>query len=660
MAALRWLTLILVVAAALRTMGLAYQLPLPAGPDPLGLIAVALRMGTGDLNPHMFTWPAGPFYLMAGCYGAMFVACRVLGVVADAGEFKRWFLDDPSVFFLVARLIMVTVGLISVVMIYRVGRLLGSRRQGLWAAAMLAVTPVEVIFCHYQKAEPLLVLATLAALATLIRWWDRDSAGRAALAGAAIGLACAVKYNAVALVVPAVATLIHHAFGAWQGRWQRRLISRLALGVVCLLVVFFALNPYLLIDAREAWHQLSGQKQLMDVGRDGIHRTPARSYLTLALPTALGWMLYAIYGAGLAWLAVRAIRRRTVEVILVMFVLAYCAAMMTQNLVTAYYPLPMVPALALGAAGMVCAMARRIRPAAWVVGVLLVAPAGRSIILVYELALPSPTFRAEYWIRDNVPAGDRLVHRQWLAPLLSAHRHRIGCYVWPLEPQLHREQVQAFVDRGVRWIVLNTSRTAGHEDELFGPAEAPLAREVQRFDAPRSLLPVSGGGTVILQVCQPAKVPPLARAYGDPEDARPGLRLDATFEGGVTLLGVDPPGSEPIRPGDTVELSTYWRVPGEARGRWLITGEIAGAGGVLGDLTHDLAYGIEPFVSRSVGQACVVSHRILVRVGYRAKPGDYDVRVGLRVVDRRGDLPIVKGPGAPGKRCTAARVSVRR
>jgi len=657
--ALRWLAIILAVAAVLRSVGLTYQLPVPTGPDPEGLINVALRMGTGDLNPHFFTWPAAPFYFLAACYGAMFAVCRALGVVGGVSEFKQWFLDDPSAFYLFTRMIMVTVGLISVAVLYRVGCLLGSRRQGLLAAAMLAVTPVEVIFCHYQKAEPLLVLTTLLALAALIRWWQRDSAGHAALAAAAIGLACAVKYNAVLLVAPAVATWVHHALGSCRGQWLRLLIGRLALGIVCLLAVFFALNPYLLIDAQDALRQLAGQRQLMQGGRGGLHDTPVRSYLTVLLPTGLGWVLCAVYGAGLCWALVGAIRRRGYEILLVVFVLAYAAAMMSQKLVTVYYPLPMVPALALGSAGLICELSRRTRLATWAAGLLLLVPAGRSLVLDYRLALPGPKFRAEYWIRDNVPAGDRLAHRHWLPPLVSAHRRRIGCYAWPQEVKIRREQVEAFVDRGVRWMVLGARNTAGRELELFGPDDAPLAREVRRFEAPPAIFTGQTVGIVVWQVSRPAKVPPLAQVYGDPNAAAPRRRLGVVFEGNVELLGVDPLDDAPMKPGTTVELCTYWRVPADASKRLLVTGEIQGSGGFLGDLTHEFAYGIEPFVGRPNDRACVVADRILIRPGLRARFGEYDVRLGLRDADRRVDLSIVKGSGTGSERCTVARIAVR-
>jgi len=657
---LRWLACILTTAAALRTMGLTYQLPVPAGPDYLMLVGAALRMGTGDLNPHMFTWPAAPFYFLAFCFGVMFLVCRGLGVVANPHDFERWFLEDPSAFFLVTRLIMVAVGLLSVVATYRIGCLLGSRRRGLWAAALLAVTPVEVIFCHYQKAEPLLVLTTLLALGAVIQWWQQDTPRRAASAGAAIGLACAVKYNAVLLVAPALATWIHHTWGTDRRQWIRSLIRRVAPGGLCLVAVFFALNPYLLLDAREALHQLAGQKQFLQAGDSPIHQTPVRSYLTVMFPVAFGWVLYVVYGVGLVWLAVAAVRRRGADTVLLVFVIVSAAALATQKLVTPYYPLPMVPPLALGAAGVFCAVHRRSRSAGWVVGALLLVPAGTSARLVYRLALPDPGFRAEYWIRDNIPAGDRLAHRHWLPPLVPSHRWRLGCYPFPQESRVRREWIEQSIRRGVMWFVLNPRDVAGREEELFGPDHAPLAREVRRFSAPHAYLPLTAEAVAIWKVSSPAEVPPLSEVFPPSGAPSPGRRLDVAFEGGILLTGTDAMEDRPIKPGEAVELGTYWHVPGEAPQHLLITGDLSGGGGYLADLTQELAYGITGFTNRVRGQPVVVRHRVLLRPGYRATPGDYTVRLGLRDAERGTDLPVVAGPEVGKRSCAIARVAVRR
>ncbi len=656
--ALRWLIVIMSVAAVLRTAGITYQLPVPTGPDHSSLIAVSLRMGTGDLNPHWFTWPAAPFYFLAGCFGLMFAVCRVLGVVSGASELKQWFFEDPSAFYLYVRFIMVAVGLVSVAVIYRVGCQLRSRRVGLLAAAILAVTPAEVILCHYQKAEPLLVLTVLLALAALIRWWQHDSMGRALLAGAAIGLACAVKYNAAPLVVPAFAVWLHHAFGDLRGH-GRRLIGRLALGVTGLLAVFIALNPYLLLDAAEAARQLSGQKELMTGGRGGLHETPVRSYFSVVFPVAFGWVLYAAFAAGLAWLTVVSIRRRGVEVLLATFVVAYGGAMMTQRLVTAYYPLPMVPALALGLAGAVDALARRRRLVVWLPVFLLVFPAGRSLILDYQLALPDAVFRAEHWITDNIPSGQRLVHSHWVPPLLAENRYRLACYSWRQNVRLNREELEAMVRRGVMWMVFSQAQATGRESELFGPKERPLAREVKRLEGEKTLLPASSGGVGIWRVCDPAAVPPLVEMLDPSGTVSPRHPLGATFDGGVVLLGTDQPTGVHLDPGQTIELVVYWRVPADEPRKLLATGEFRGRHGVLSDLTHELGYGIVASGETASGSARVFRERILVRANLRAKEGDYQVMLGLRDIGRNEAVPIVDGAGSPGTECEVASLNIQ-
>ncbi|MBN1346055.1 MAG: glycosyltransferase family 39 protein [Phycisphaerae bacterium] len=656
--ALRWLILIMAAAAVLRTAGITYQLPVPTGPDHSSLIAVSLRMGTGDLNPHWFTWPAAPFYFLAGCFGLMFAACRALGVVSDASEMKQWFFEDPSAFYLYVRFIMVATGLVSVAVMYRIGCLLRSRRVGLLAAAILAVTPAEVILCHYQKAEPLLVLATLLALAALIRWWRHDSPWRTVLAGAAIGLACAVKYNAAPLVLPALAAWLHHAFGELRGQ-RGRLLGRLALGVAAMLVVFLALNPYLLLDATEAARQLSGQKELMTTGRGGLHVTPAWSYVFVVFPIAFGWVLYAAFAVGLAWLAVVSVRGRGVEVLLLAFVIAYGGMMMTTRLVTAYYPLPIVPALALGLAGAIDDVARRWRHVVWLSVILLLFPMGRSLILDYRLALPEAISRAEHWVADNIPSGQRLVHHHWLPPLLAANRYRLGCYPWQQNVKLNREDLESIVERGVTWMVFDLSQVAGRESELFGPEDKPLAREIKRFEGQNTLLPARSGGVSIWHVNDPAPVPPLVEVLDPSRAISPRHASGAIFQGDIALLGSDPPTDLHLEPGQIIELCVYWRMPTDETRKLLVTGEFRGQHGVLSDLTHELGYGVIVSAGTASGPARVFRERILVRANLRAKPGEYRVMLGLRDVGSSGAIPVVSGAGSPGTESEVASLNIQ-
>jgi len=660
-AALRWLALILTIAAVLRTVGLTYQLPIPSGPDNIDLVGGALRVGTGDLNPHRFTWPAAPFYFLAICYGVMFLACRALGITASTSEFRQWFFDDPSAFFLVTRLIMVATGLLSVVMIYRIGRQLSDRRRGLWAAAMLAVTPVEVIMCHYQKAEPLLVLTILLAWAAIVRWWQQDSVDRVGIAGAAIGLACAVKYNAALLVVPAAATWIHHASIAGRGLLRQMVLKRLVVGGLVLICTFLALNPYLLLDAREALRQLAGQKEFMQTATSPIHQTPVRSYLTILFPVAFGWMLYAIYGAGFVWLVVRSLRRHGSEAMMVLFVLFYAATMMTQKLVTPYYPLPMVPILALGAAGFCCQIIRKIRLASWGLGLALAGPAGTSLVMAYQLAMPGPSLQAEHWIKSNVPAGNRLAHRHWIPPLLPSTRERLGCYQWPQEPRVVRSQVDELIQKGVHWLVLTTRDVEGREDELFGPVNARSARLAFRVCKPEQFLRMIGGGIDVWEMRGSCAVPPLARGVSDPEEVNPARQLEECFEGGVILIGTDSfDVGRSVLAGNTFELATYWLVPPGDTRRLTIVGDLCGEGGYLAHLSQQFAYGIDEFARRPSSRPCTVIHRLVLRPGYRAKPGDYTVRVGLRDPVAQRDLSIVKGPHAGHRFCELERITVRR
>ena len=77
----RWLTLILLAGALLRTVPIWFGLPYThARPDEETSIGHAIAVLRGDPNPHFFHWPSLTFYVFA----ALFAVCggeEVLGEV---------------------------------------------------------------------------------------------------------------------------------------------------------------------------------------------------------------------------------------------------------------------------------------------------------------------------------------------------------------------------------------------------------------------------------------------------------------------------------------------------------------------------------------------------------------------------------------------------
>lgn len=193
------LALVLAGAAVLRLVGIRYGLPFGGllNPDELNVVPRAWKMTHGGgANPHWFEWPTLVMYLEA--------------------PFQAW---QHAPAYLVARVVVVFLGLAGVAVAWWTGRLAYGVPAGLLAAAATAVETTHVAYSRAAVTDVPMTLGVTAAIALAL-------AGRLEWAGAAAGLAAAAKYPGAFALVPLVVL-------AW-GRWRR-----LALSLGAAAVAFF-------------------------------------------------------------------------------------------------------------------------------------------------------------------------------------------------------------------------------------------------------------------------------------------------------------------------------------------------------------------------------------------------------------------------------------
>lgn len=138
----------------------------------------------------------------------------------------------------IARMFVVAYGVLSILMIYHVGRRLFSPTVGLIAAAVLAAYPRHVKSSIQLKPDMLALLFTLVAL-----YWAAGAArnprlSRFLLAGVGVGLAASAKYTGAASALPLA------VWALWTGFSDRRRWGWLVLAGVAAVATFFLLNPF--------------------------------------------------------------------------------------------------------------------------------------------------------------------------------------------------------------------------------------------------------------------------------------------------------------------------------------------------------------------------------------------------------------------------------
>ncbi len=190
---------LILLALLLRLLGIWWGLPTDATwerryfsfhPDEIFLLLPAFGFEQGDWNPHFFNY--GTLYLyLVGLPAVLF------RLVPDSVRFPQ----GLAPLYLLGRMITALLGTATVLILYQVWRK-EDRSLALYAAFLLAICPLHVINSHYATVDvPATFFITLAFLLTL-RGLAKPDWKTAGLAGLAVGLAAATKYNAGLFLMP--------------------------------------------------------------------------------------------------------------------------------------------------------------------------------------------------------------------------------------------------------------------------------------------------------------------------------------------------------------------------------------------------------------------------------------------------------------------------
>ena len=388
------------LALGLRLAANGFGLPDTFEPDEPKLVNHALAFGTGDLNPHYFVYPALQMYLLFFCYGLLYVVLRAAGSVESLEGFKLLFLSDPTVFYRVGRGLTALSGAASVFLLFLLGRrLYGQAAVGLLAAAALALHPVDVRHGHYVTADVPMTTLLLLALVFLAPTLERPSPAAGFRAGAAAGLATAVKYSGLAFLAPLAAA---HALAARRAPGPA--VRRSLLVALAGLALAFALaSPFSVLEWRKT---LDGMRFILDVKRDG--------QFGIARGSSWGTYFQLAFLAGplallsLAGLLNALVRRTPADLLLLAFLVPYFLAVGGSQSHSPRYLVPAFPLLLLLAARWLVGLRLGARGRATVAAAALLFALGQSLGVVRDLLRPDTRQLARRWIEGHVPAGESI------------------------------------------------------------------------------------------------------------------------------------------------------------------------------------------------------------------------------------------------------------
>lgn len=425
---------ILALAFGLRLWGVGFGLPHLYHADEPIVVNHALAYGTGDLHPHFFNIPPLVSYLLFIGYGLYYLAGTVAGIFPTLRDFEYLFYGNPASFYLIARVIFgVIFGTFSVFLVYRLGRWWRNEREALLPALFLAVNFLHARDSHYIYADIPLVLVLLGGFILMFRLLEpvpesREKKerrfpgwGRHFAVGTMIGLATAVKYNGIFLLIPYVWISLRqlsprHWFRAW-----------LMAGCAAFLV-FVILNPFSVLDVDFFLRELREQSAANQGNFSILHHF---RYSLMGAFTSVA-LLLALAGA-VKGLFSRNVYRQAISV----FIFGYYAVLCRWGQPYDRYVLPLVPFLCLTLSDMILTVdhvwTRKVkgftfprisRKARVTITLLLMVlcffpPLLKVVCWDVLMSRPDTRTLAGEWIEQNIPSGAKVaIDREFHGPRL--------------------------------------------------------------------------------------------------------------------------------------------------------------------------------------------------------------------------------------------------
>lgn len=268
------LGLIFVLAFGLRYVGI-YPGYNPYHPDEPTSYGTALYMNLHNFKPDRFDYPAGMALLHAIVFRNVFIPISLLHLFITQPE-SIWHLlsFDPQFFDLYGRVlfgnrsvyamywsraIAASIGGLTVILLYFVGKKLFTREVGLFAAFFLAINYRHVLGSHFGLPDVHNSFFALLSLFTSALLLEKNTQKRYLFAGIAAGLVFSIKYQVFAFLPPLFAHVI------WTVRTKRLsyFIGKHAwIAAISAFVTFVIINPFYFPNIENAFF-----RNRQDIGR---------------------------------------------------------------------------------------------------------------------------------------------------------------------------------------------------------------------------------------------------------------------------------------------------------------------------------------------------------------------------------------------------------
>lgn len=403
------LIFIILIAFIVRAWGINFGLPYSLHFDEGLLNYTAFFAASHKLRPDQFAYPMFYPYLIIFLYGFYYLLGLLMGLWHSTREFFIAYLTDATPFLLLTRFSTVLISTATVGLLYWIGKKLYHKKIGLVAAFLLSLTFLSVQEAHYTKEDTLVGFLGLSAFYLAVRILKNGKTKDYVLGGMILGILFATKYHFF-IFLPLL--IFAHFLRYSRSRSSLKVLfnRKFLIGAVLIPVVFFLLNPYIIINYRQAVANIVGQFEVTTVPWVSPQGQPIfLYYLTHHLKHGMGTPLLLVAWAGIVCLLLKSPKRE--NLLLVLTPLAFFITLMvfgSQNF--ARYAIPILPFLSLSAAVILNNFFKKQAPLI-IISLLIILPSFLRILKFdYYLTQKDTRLEAKDWIEKNILPGTKVIN----------------------------------------------------------------------------------------------------------------------------------------------------------------------------------------------------------------------------------------------------------
>jgi 4-amino-4-deoxy-L-arabinose transferase-like glycosyltransferase len=422
----------------LRIVGLQFGQPFRYHPDELKLVYWAgnllnIQNWSSDLFFLIGVYP--PFYaFVLAVFFGIYSLFLLLTSAENISIVRDLYYVEPFQYHIIARMISAIAGTISIVVIYRIGKILSSKKAGLVSALFLATCFLHVRNSHFGSVDALLILLILMSFYFSAKILKSSAIQNYILAAIFVSAATATKWNAALVVLPFLAA---HFMGDENKSIIKKIIDRkiwISAGVAA--AAFFIFCPMVLVDFNEFWGGIIGTARFQQTGSTkfgagggffsyftGDHSPGYGFFYDNDFFASLGIFATLFFIAGfllLIW------RHKKTDLLLLLFPIVMYLVVGNMQYKAMRHVLPMVPFLLLIATEAVMLLKNSAKSIVFkriilgiALGLIVLPSAWKSVR--YDLALCQVDTRTEMknWIEENISADTKIGVEEFHPPLLA-------------------------------------------------------------------------------------------------------------------------------------------------------------------------------------------------------------------------------------------------